>query len=92
MAPDSPGVPTPDVSGRSKPCEGEAMAEMNVDAADGLTDAEARARLDRYGPNEIREESSGLVRGILNRFWGPIPWMLEAALVLEVALGNTVLL
>lgn len=55
----------------------------------GLSEAEARTRLAQYGPNEIQEEQSGLLRGILKRFWGPIPWMLEVALVLEVALGKT---
>ncbi len=62
-----------------------------TDAAieDGLSETEARARLGRYGYNEIREEPSSLLRGILKRFWGPIPWMLEAALILEVLLGKT---
>jgi H+-transporting ATPase len=60
-----------------------------VETTDGLSEAEARTRLARYGPNEIQEEPSGLLRGILKRFWGPIPWMLEVALLLEVSLGKT---
>jgi H+-transporting ATPase len=54
----------------------------------GLTAAEAQARLGQYGYNEIREEAPSPVRGILKRLWGPIPWMLEAALVLELVLGK----
>jgi H+-transporting ATPase len=64
--------------------------EATIDTEGGLSEREAQARLDRYGPNEIREEPSGLLRGVLKRFWGPIPWMLEAALVLELVLGKTV--
>jgi H+-transporting ATPase len=66
------------------------MMEANIGPEDGLSDAEAQRRRAEHGYNEIREEPSGLLRGILKRFWGPIPWMLEAALVLEVALGKTV--
>lgn len=56
----------------------------------GLSQAEAKALLDKHGPNEIREEPVGPLRSILKRLWGPIPWMLEAALILEVILGRTV--
>jgi H+-transporting ATPase len=59
-----------------------------MESDEGLSEAEARARLAQFGANEIQEEASGLLRGILKRLWGPIPWMLEAALVLEVAMGK----
>ncbi len=55
---------------------------------DGLRDAEAQARLQRYGPNEIPEEPPHRVRDLAARFWGPVPWMLEAALAIELALGQ----
>jgi H+-transporting ATPase len=54
----------------------------------GLSEADARSRLDRLGYNEILEAPAGPLRSILGRLWGPIPWMLEAALVLEVLLGK----
>jgi H+-transporting ATPase len=63
--------------------------EVTVDTAAGLSEAEARMRLGQYGYNEIREEPSSPLRGTLKRLWGPIPWMLEAALVLEVLLGKS---
>ncbi|HQS44926.1 MAG: divalent cation transporter [Rhizobiales bacterium 24-66-13] len=56
----------------------------------GLTETEAKAQLARYGYNEIRERPSSGLRSILKRLWGPIPWMLEAALILEIVLGKTV--
>jgi len=54
----------------------------------GLSEDQARARLRQYGFNEIAEESVGLLRGIFKRLWGPIPWVLEVALILEVFLGK----
>ncbi len=68
--------------------EGQKPGEMSIDSEEGLSDAEAQTRLARAGFNEIREEPAGLLQGILKRLWGPIPWMLEAALVFEVALGK----
>jgi len=54
----------------------------------GLTDTEVQAALTRFGYNEIKEESAHPVWGVLKRLWGPIPWILEAALILEVSLGK----
>lgn len=51
---------------------------------DGLTSAEAAARLKSYGPNEIVETRRNPLLAFLAYFWGPIPWMIEAALVLSV--------
>ena len=59
-----------------------------INAVAGLSEAEAKVRLAQAGYNKIREESSSPVRGVLKRLWGPIPWMLEAALVLELLLGK----
>ena len=59
-----------------------------VDAVAGLSEAEAKARLTQAGYNEIPEEPLSPVRGVLKRLWGPIPWMLEAALIFESLLGK----
>lgn len=74
-----------------KPSDGtetEKPKEVTIGTEEGLSEAQARARLTQYGYNEIREEPPGLLQSILGRLWGPIPWMLEAALVLEVVLGK----
>ncbi|MGA7806178.1 plasma-membrane proton-efflux P-type ATPase [Bradyrhizobium sp.] len=52
---------------------------------DGLTQAEAEKRLAQYGPNEIEETKSNPFLKFLSYFWGPIPWMIEAAVVLSAA-------
>ena len=49
----------------------------------GLTQAEAEKRLTQYGPNEIVEKKTNLFLKFLSYFWGPIPWMIEAAIILS---------
>ena len=50
---------------------------------DGLSQAEAQKRLIQYGPNEIEEKKANPFLQFLAYFWGPIPWMIEAAVVLS---------
>ena len=50
---------------------------------DGLSQAEAQKRLSQYGPNEIAEKKTNEFLKFLSYFWGPIPWMIEAAVVLS---------
>ena len=50
---------------------------------DGLTQAEAAKRLTKYGPNEIEEKKINPFLKFLTYFWGPIPWMIEAAVILS---------
>jgi H+-transporting ATPase len=56
----------------------------------GLTSEEARQRLEKTGPNAIPDTSSSPLRRALTKFWAPVPWMLEAAIVLEIVLGKYV--
>ncbi|MGO9572778.1 MAG: plasma-membrane proton-efflux P-type ATPase [Terriglobales bacterium] len=52
-------------------------------SAKGLSQAEAEKRLAQYGPNEIKEKKDNLFLKFLSYFWGPIPWMIEAAVILS---------
>jgi H+-transporting ATPase len=52
---------------------------------DGLTQTEAEKRLAQYGPNEIEETKANPFLKFLTYFWGPIPWMIEAAVILSAA-------
>jgi H+-transporting ATPase len=53
----------------------------------GLTSAEAGRRLHELGPNAVVDEGPSRSRVLLAKLWGPIPWMLEAALLLQLGLG-----
>ena len=50
---------------------------------EGLSQAEAQKRLAQYGPNAIEEKQSNSFLKFLSYFWGPIPWMIEAAVILS---------
>ncbi len=50
---------------------------------DGLSQAEALKRLTQYGPNEIEEKKTNSFLKFLTYFWGPIPWMIEVAVILS---------
>ena len=56
----------------------------------GLAGDEARRRLKEFGPNTIVDTALRPLRRALAEFWAPVPWMLEAAIVLELALGKWV--
>jgi H+-transporting ATPase len=53
-----------------------------------LTGSEARARLEKFGPNAMPDTSAHPLRRALAKFWAPVPWMLEAAVVLELLTGK----
>ena len=55
----------------------------------GLTSAEAAARLRQYGPNAVPERRPHPALVFLGKFWAPVPWMLEATIVLQLALGKS---
>jgi len=55
---------------------------------DGLTQAEAEKRLSQYGPNEIEEKKTNLILKFLSYFWGPIPWMIEIAVILSAVVRH----
>lgn len=50
---------------------------------DGLTQAEAQKRFAQYGPNELEEKKTNPFLKFLSYFWGPIPWMIEVAVILS---------
>ncbi len=75
----------------SKPDPDEALKSLSMpdlqakleSSPDGLTQAEAQKRLIQYGPNEIEEKKTNEVLKFLSYFWAPIPWMIEAAMILS---------
>ena len=62
------------------------MAEVEKklgSSPEGLSQAEAQKRLTQYGPNEIEEKKTNPFLKFLSYFWGPIPWMIEVAVILS---------
>ena len=63
-------------------------ADGNAPAPGGLSVGEARARLAKSGPNAMPDTSVHPLRTAIGKFWSPVPWMLEAAIVLQLVLGK----
>lgn len=56
----------------------------------GLTSEQAQTQLAKYGPNTIPDTETGPWRRALVKFWAPVPWMLEAAITLQIILHEYV--
>ena len=54
----------------------------------GLTTTEARQRLSEFGPNAVVDETPPRWRALLTKFWSPVAWMLEAAVLIQIGLGE----
>lgn len=58
------------------------FAELKSSSS-GLSSSEAQARLGKYGPNTIAAHEESRWKKLLGYFWGPIPWMIEAAALIS---------
>ena len=65
-----------------------ASASGPVNSATGLTNDEAARRLKHFGPNTVPDTTQNPFRRALEKFWAPVPWMLEAAIVLQMVHGE----
>ncbi len=63
----------------------ELLSKLSADKG-GLSSSEAEKRLVQYGPNEIQEKKVNPLLKFLHYFWGPIPWMIEAAVVMSAVI------
>ncbi|EGB14735.1 plasma-membrane proton-efflux P-type ATPase [Pseudodesulfovibrio mercurii] len=54
----------------------------------GLDGAETARRLAQYGPNALEEHKVSPLMQFLGYFWGPIPWMIEVAAILSLAVRH----
>lgn len=62
----------------------EGSQEQERTMEQGLSSAEAQKRLEQFGPNEIPEHHDPSWLVLFRKVWGPVPWMLEVSLVLEL--------
>jgi H+-transporting ATPase len=63
----------------------ELLSKLSADKS-GLSSSEAERRFVQYGPNEIPEKKVNPLKKFLGYFWGPIPWMIEAAVIMSAAI------
>ncbi|HKI74156.1 MAG TPA: plasma-membrane proton-efflux P-type ATPase [Pseudomonadales bacterium] len=85
-SPSAKGAPPVAESERKVELKSLPLAELEKrlgSSPDGLSQSEAETRLSQYGPNEIEERKANPLLKFLSYFWGPIPWMIEAAVVLS---------
>lgn len=55
-------------------------------APNGLTSEAAASLLQKDGPNAMPDTSENVLKNTLAKFWAPVPWLLEASIVLQVVL------
>jgi H+-transporting ATPase len=68
----------------------EALKELKVDAKIGLSTAEAQQRLSQYGLNALEEKKVSPLAMFGKFFWGPMPWMIEAAALMSLLVKDWV--
>ena len=82
-APESKPGSKPDAKDDLKSLSLQELQAKLGSSPDGLSQGEAERRLTQYGPNEIEEKKTNPFLKFLTYFWGPIPWMIEAAVILS---------
>ena len=65
----------------------DALQQLDT-SKEGLTDEEAQKRLETYGLNEVQSREVNPLLKFLSYFWGPIPWMIEVAVIMSAVIGR----
>src|SRR5450759_440407 len=81
-------MPIPPAFANALPAQSATAAQDGQ--ASGLSSEEARRRLQKFGPNAMPDTALHPLHRALQKFWAPVPWMLEAAIRLELVLGKYV--
>lgn len=63
----------------------EILNKLDTNQESGLSSEEVQRRLEIYGRNEFVQKEQTTLQRILKRLWGPIPWMIEIAALLSLA-------
>ena len=62
------------------------IAHADPAALLGLSSEQAAAQTAKFGANAVADEYVPPLQRLLRHFWAPVPWMLEATIVLQLAL------
>ncbi|KAF9495095.1 ATPase [Pleurotus eryngii] len=54
----------------------------------GLSEDEAKRRLELFGPNKLESEEQNAFLQFLSFMWNPLSWVMEAAALVAIALSN----
>src|SRR5436305_12413039 len=64
------------------------LTKLGTDPKTGLNSVEIQERLSKYEPNALPEDKKSAFSALLAYFWGPIPWMIEAAALMALIVGD----
>jgi H+-transporting ATPase len=64
----------------------EETIELLESSTKGLAESDALEQIGRFGRNEVAERERNPVLDFLSRYWGPMPWLLEVAMLLSYVL------
>ncbi len=81
-------MPTLDTAGSASPTVAEILTNLGADPKTGLSPAALQERLNKYGPNALAEEKKSALSAFVTYFWGPIPWMIEAAALMALVVKD----
>jgi H+-transporting ATPase len=81
-------VEVPVTTEEAKKADIEELLQKLSSSEKGLSTSEAHERLQKFGPNELFERKLNPVVKFLTYFWGPIPWMIEIAIILSAIIGR----
>jgi H+-transporting ATPase len=73
-----------DVAASASPAIAEILSKLGTDPKTGLNPGQLQERLSKYGPNALPAEKKSVLSAFLAYFWGPIPWMIEAAALMAL--------
>ncbi|WP_363351946.1 plasma-membrane proton-efflux P-type ATPase [Methylocystis echinoides] len=66
----------------------EVLAALSTDPLKGLDAKTAADRLAHFGPNALEEKKTSEWVLFFRYFWGPIPWMIEAAAIMALVVRD----
>ena len=61
---------------------------QDTNLVSGLNNQEVQERIATYGYNEVPEKKVSFLSRLGKRFWGIVPWMLEATAIITLILGK----